>query len=39
MAIQNYYQAMQIAHLINQLVELSQRFAQRLTDKMTVKHL
>ena len=39
-AIQNYYQAMQIAHMINQLLELSQRFAQRLTDsKMTIKHL
>ena len=39
-AIQNYYQAMQIAHIINQLVELPQRFAQRFTDgKITIKHL
>jgi hypothetical protein len=38
-AAQNYYQCLQIAHLINQLVILSQHFQQRLTGKLTIKHL
>jgi len=38
-AIQNYYQCMQIAHMINQLVELSRRFKKLLTGKTTLKHL
>ena len=37
-AMQNYYQCMQIAHLINQLVELSRRF-QQIKAKNTIKHL
>lgn len=37
-AIQNYYQCMQIGHLINQIVELSQRFKQ-LKNKFTLKHI
>jgi len=37
-AIQNYYQCMQIGHLINQLVELSSRFKQ-LKNKYTLKHI
>jgi hypothetical protein len=39
LAAQNYYQCLQIAHLINQLVILSQSFQQRLTGKLTIKHL
>ena len=39
LAAQNYYQCLQIAHLINQLVILSQHFQQRLTGKLTIKHL
>lgn len=38
-ASKNYYQCLQIAHLINQLVELSQNFASLLKGKRTVKHL
>jgi len=38
-AAQNYYQCLQIAHLINQLVILSQHFQQRLSGKITIKHL
>ena len=37
-AIQNYYQCMQIAHLINQLVELSRRF-RKLKKNYTLKHI
>ena len=37
-AIQNYYQCMQIGHLINQLVELSRRFRQ-LKNKFTLQHI
>ncbi|MFQ6116587.1 MAG: hypothetical protein ACE5NG_21235, partial [bacterium] len=38
-ATKNYYQCMQIAHLINQLLELSDWFQSLLTGKMTLKHL
>ncbi len=38
-ATKNYYQCMQIAHIINQLFELSSLFAPLLKGKMTVKHL
>ena len=38
-AIQNYFQCMQIAHIINQLVELSSVFKEMLTAKTTLKHL
>ena len=38
-ATKNYYQCMQIAHLINQLFELSSLFVPLLKGKMTVKHL
>jgi len=38
-ATENYYQCMQIAHLINQLFELSSLFMPLMTGKMTVKHL
>ena len=37
-AIQNYYQCMQLGHLINQLVELSRRF-KSLKNKFTLKHI
>lgn len=37
-AIRNYYQCMQIGHLINQLVELSNRFKQ-LKNKFTLRHI
>jgi len=37
-AIQNYYQCMQIGHLINQLVELSRRF-RALKGKFTLQHI
>jgi len=37
-AIQNYYQCMQIGHLINQLVVLSNRFKQ-LKNKSTLQHI
>jgi hypothetical protein len=38
-ATKNYYQCMQIAHMINQLFELSSLFKPLLTAKETVKHL
>ncbi len=38
-ATENYCQCMQIAHMINQLFELSSLFRPILTGKMTVKHL
>ncbi len=38
-ASKNYYQCLQIGHLINQLVELSKNFARLLKGKTTVKHL
>lgn len=39
-AMQNYYQCMQIAHMINQLVELSRRFKEFIKKaKNTIKHL
>ncbi|MDM8526168.1 hypothetical protein QUF80_22560 [Desulfococcaceae bacterium HSG8] len=38
-AMKNYYQCMQIAHMINQLFELSSLFRPLLTGKMTVCHL
>lgn len=38
-AMKNYYQALQIAHLINQLVELSTTIQQLLKAKITIKHL
>jgi len=37
-AIQNYYQCMQIGHMINQLLELSSRFKQ-LKNKFTLQHI
>ena len=39
LASKNYYQCLQIAHLINQLIELSKNFASLLKGKTTVKHL
>ena len=39
LASKNYYQCLQIAHLINQLVELSKDFKGILKSKKTVKHL
>jgi hypothetical protein len=39
LAAKNYYQCLQIGHLINQLVELSERCRQLLTGKITIKHL
>lgn len=38
-AIKNYYQALQIAHLINQLVELSTTIQQLVKAKVTINHL
>jgi hypothetical protein len=38
-ASKNYYQCLQIGHLINQSVELSENFAKLLKGKTTVKHL
>jgi hypothetical protein len=38
-ATKNYYQCMQIAHIINQLFELGSLFKPLLTAKQTVKHL
>ncbi len=35
----NYYQCLQIAHLLNQLVELSEQAKRLLSGKMTLKHL
>lgn len=39
LAAKNYYQCLQIAHLINQLLELSVQCKDLLSGKMTVKHL
>ena len=39
LASKNYYQCLQIAHLINQLVELSKNFKGLLKGKKSVKHL
>lgn len=39
LASKNYYQCLQIAHLVNQLVELSKNFARLMKGKTTVKHL
>jgi hypothetical protein len=38
-AAKNYYQCLQMAHLINQLMVLSTAFQQHLTGKMTLAHL
>ena len=38
-AMKNYYQCLQIAHLINQLVEFSSSFTDLLIMKKTIKHL
>jgi len=38
-ATKNYYQCMQIAHMINQLFELGSLFQPLLTAKQTIKHL
>ena len=38
-ATKNYYQCMQIAHMINQLFELGSLFQPLLTAKKTIKHL
>ena len=38
-ATKNYFQALQIAHIINQLVELCTTTKKLLTAKMTIKHL
>jgi len=38
-AMKNYYQIMQIAHMINELVVLNTSFQKFLVDKMTVKHI
>lgn len=41
LALKNYYQCMQIGHLINQLVEHSTAIAEKIRDdpKLTIKHL
>jgi hypothetical protein len=38
-AVKNYYQCLQIGHLINQLLELRSSFKELLKGKMTLKHL
>ncbi len=38
-ATKNYYQALQIAHIINQLVVLGQKLKSYLKKKITIKHL
>ena len=38
-ATKNYYQALQIAHMINQLVVLGQKLKSYLKKKITIKHL
>ncbi|MCP5073437.1 MAG: transposase family protein [Rhodobacteraceae bacterium] len=38
-ATKNYYQCLQLAHLINQLMVLSREFQKQLTGKMTIRHL
>jgi len=39
MAMKNYYQCMQIAHMLNQLFELSSLFQPLLAGKMTIVHI
>ena len=39
LAAKNYYQCLQIGHLINQLLELSSKFRELLKGKITIKHL
>ena len=39
LALKNYYQCLQIAHMINQLMVLSTTFQRQLKGKMTLKHL
>jgi hypothetical protein len=39
LATKNYYQCLQLAHLINQLMILSQQFQEELIGKMTICHL
>ncbi len=39
LALKNYYQCIQIGHLINQLMILSNLFQKRLIKKITIKHL
>ena len=39
LALKNYYQCLQIAHMINQLLILSTQFQSHLKGKMTIKHL
>jgi len=38
-ATKNYYQSLQIAHIINQLIELGQKLKSYLKNKITIKHL
>ena len=38
-AMKNYYQCLQIAHIINELLVLSQDFQSFLVEKMTLKHI
>ena len=38
-ATKNYYQALQIAHMINQLVVLGQKLKNYIKKKITIKHL
>ena len=38
-AMKNYYQGLQIAHIINELLVLSKALSELLTGKMTLKHL
>lgn len=37
--MKNYYQCLQIAHIINELLVLSTTFQNLLTGKMTLKHI
>ena len=37
--MKNYYQCLQIAHIINELLELSEDFQALLVGKMTIKHI
>ena len=39
LALKNYYQCLQIAHMINQLLVLSSGFQDKLREKITIKHL
>jgi len=39
LALKNYYQCLQIAHMINQLLILSSQFQAHLKGKITIKHL